>query len=56
VRRSSVDELDDDGTTLDPLLERQVDSIRNLVDQYMTIMTKKMMDTVPKVRRDRNMA
>lgn len=48
-KESDAEDVDDDGSSLDPLLERQVDSIRNLVDKYMTIMTKKMMDSVPKV-------
>eukprot|EP00038_Savillea_parva_P007812 m.172710 g.172710 ORF g.172710 m.172710 type:complete len:835 (-) comp13573_c0_seq1:293-2797(-) len=49
VKTVKEQEEEEDNSSLDPLLERQVDSIRNLVDQYMTIITKKMMDTVPKV-------
>eukprot|EP00035_Acanthoeca_spectabilis_P001491 m.80520 g.80520 ORF g.80520 m.80520 type:complete len:830 (+) comp10911_c0_seq3:402-2891(+) len=48
-KKAAEDDIEDDGSSLDPLLERQVDSIRNLVDQYNTIITKKMMDSVPKV-------
>lgn len=35
-------------TSLDPLLERQVETIRNLVDSYMKIVTKTFRDLVPK--------
>lgn len=32
-KKAAEDDIEDDGSSLDPLLERQVDSIRNLVDQ-----------------------
>lgn len=35
-------------TSLDPQLERQVETIRNLVDSYMKIVTKTCRDLVPK--------
>ena len=34
--------------TMDPQLERQVETIRNLVDSYMKIVTKTCRDLVPK--------
>lgn len=34
--------------SLDPMLERQVETIRNLVDSYMRIVTKTTRDMVPK--------
>ncbi|KAJ6219368.1 hypothetical protein RDWZM_005180 [Blomia tropicalis] len=36
-------------SSLDPQLERQVETIRNLVDSYMKIVTKTYRDLVPKV-------
>lgn len=36
-------------TSLDPMLERQVETIRNLVDSYMKIVTKTFRDLVPKL-------
>ncbi|XP_065089143.1 dynamin isoform X3 [Ochlerotatus camptorhynchus] len=44
------DETSDVGQTssLDPQLERQVETIRNLVDSYMKIVTKTTRDMVPK--------
>ena len=33
---------------MDPQLERQVETIRNLVDSYMRIVTKTIRDLVPK--------
>lgn len=33
---------------MDPQLERQVETIRNLVDSYMRIVTKTTRDLVPK--------
>lgn len=36
-------------TSLDPQLERQVETIRNLVDSYMKITTKTFRDIVPKL-------
>lgn len=38
----------DDINSLDPQLERQVETIRNLVDSYMKIVTKTIRDLVPK--------
>lgn len=35
-------------SSLDPQLERQVETIRNLVDSYMRIVTKTTRDMVPK--------
>ncbi len=40
----SVDEV----SSTDPQLERQVETIRNLVDSYMRIITKTIRDLVPK--------
>ena len=34
---------------MDPQLERQVETIRNLVDSYMKIVTKTCKDLVPKI-------
>ncbi|CAL2039636.1 unnamed protein product [Caenorhabditis brenneri] len=39
---------DSDEASIDPLLERQVETIRNLVDSYMKIVTKTIKDIVPK--------
>jgi len=36
-------------STLDPQLERQVETIRNLVDSYMAIVNKTIRDLVPKI-------
>lgn len=36
-------------TSLDPVLERQVETIRNLVDSYMKIVSKTFRDLVPKL-------
>ncbi|XP_074599197.1 dynamin-1 shibire isoform X2 [Brevipalpus obovatus] len=36
-------------SSLDPQLERQVETIRNLVDSYMKIVTKTLRDLVPKI-------
>ncbi|XP_023225471.1 dynamin-like isoform X2 [Centruroides sculpturatus] len=36
-------------TSMDPQLERQVETIRNLVDSYMRIVTKTFRDLVPKI-------
>ncbi|XP_055948970.1 dynamin-like isoform X1 [Argiope bruennichi] len=41
-------EENDSTTSLDPQLERQVETIRNLVDSYMKIITKTFRDLVPK--------
>lgn len=37
-----------DAGSMDPQLERQVETIRNLVDSYMKIVTKTTRDLVPK--------
>ncbi|KJE93251.1 dynamin 1 [Capsaspora owczarzaki ATCC 30864] len=39
---------DDMSASLDPALERQVETIRNLVDSYMAIVSKTVRDLVPK--------
>ncbi|XP_059608848.1 dynamin isoform X2 [Phlebotomus argentipes] len=39
---------DNETSSLDPQLERQVETIRNLVDSYMKIVTKTTRDMVPK--------
>lgn len=39
---------DQSTSSLDPMLERQVETIRNLVDSYMRIVTKTTRDMVPK--------
>ena len=33
---------------MDPLMERQIETIRNLVDSYMKIISKNIQDVVPK--------
>jgi len=38
----------DDVASLDPQLERQVETIRNLVDSYLKIVHKTQRDIVPK--------
>lgn len=38
-----------ESTSLDPQLERQVETIRNLVESYMKIVTKSFRDLVPKL-------
>ncbi|GAB6023415.1 hypothetical protein CHUAL_008201 [Chamberlinius hualienensis] len=38
----------EEATSMDPQLERQVETIRNLVDSYMKIITKTIRDLVPK--------
>ncbi|CAG7718237.1 unnamed protein product [Allacma fusca] len=40
--------VSDTSSSLDPQLERQVETIRNLVDSYMKIVTKTTRDLVPK--------
>ncbi|XP_014767854.1 dynamin-1 isoform X2 [Octopus bimaculoides] len=42
------DESKDDTTSMDPQLERQVETIRNLVDSYMRLVYKTHRDLVPK--------
>jgi dynamin GTPase len=39
---------EEDNSSMDPQLERQVETIRNLVDSYMRIVTKTIRDLVPK--------
>ncbi|XP_008179238.1 dynamin isoform X4 [Acyrthosiphon pisum] len=47
---SNSDESSTESTTsMDPVLERQVETIRNLVDSYMKIVTKSCRDLVPKI-------
>ncbi|XP_075228266.1 dynamin-1 shibire isoform X3 [Lycorma delicatula] len=47
--QSNGDEGGSEGTSsMDPMLERQVETIRNLVDSYMKIVTKTTRDLVPK--------
>lgn len=41
-------ESHDTSSSMDPQLERQVETIRNLVDSYMRIVTKTTRDLVPK--------
>lgn len=42
------DQNEQSSSSLDPMLERQVETIRNLVDSYMRIVTKTTRDMVPK--------
>ncbi|XP_076346935.1 dynamin-1-like isoform X1 [Tachypleus tridentatus] len=42
-------ESESTGQSIDPQLERQVETIRNLVDSYMKIVTKTFRDLVPKI-------
>ena len=42
-----MDGMGNEGS-LDPQLERQVETIRNLVDSYMKIITKTVKDLIPK--------
>ena len=48
---TDVNPLDDGtfGQNMDPILERQVETIRNLVDSYVRIVTKKIKDQIPKI-------
>lgn len=39
----------DVSSSMDPQLERQVETIRNLVDSYMAIVSKTIRDLVPKI-------
>ena len=41
-------QLGDLGTDLDPMVERQIETIRNLVDSYLRIVSKNVQDMVPK--------
>uniref|UniRef100_A0A7E4VA47 Dynamin n=1 Tax=Panagrellus redivivus TaxID=6233 RepID=A0A7E4VA47_PANRE len=43
-----IDENGVEESSMDPQLERQVETIRNLVDSYMRIITKTIRDLVPK--------
>ncbi|KAG9511385.1 Dynamin, partial [Fragariocoptes setiger] len=45
----TVTKAKDELSSLDPQLERQVETIRNLVDSYMKIVTKTFRDLVPKL-------
>lgn len=45
---NSQDSGEQQSSSLDPQLERQVETIRNLVDSYMKIVTKTTRDMVPK--------
>eukprot|EP01135_Chromosphaera_perkinsii_P012211 Nk52_evm30s2612 gene=Nk52_evmTU30s2612 len=45
ITDGSQDELG----SVDPILERQVDTIRNLVDSYMEIVQKTFLDMIPKI-------
>uniref|UniRef100_A0A0A1WMG6 Dynamin n=1 Tax=Zeugodacus cucurbitae TaxID=28588 RepID=A0A0A1WMG6_ZEUCU len=48
VAQENGDESASEESTSDPQLERQVETIRNLVDSYMKIVTKTTRDMVPK--------
>lgn len=48
VAQENGDESTSEESTSDPQLERQVETIRNLVDSYMKIVTKTTRDMVPK--------
>ncbi|XP_073993758.1 dynamin-1 shibire isoform X4 [Rhodnius prolixus] len=49
TEQANGDEGGGEGTSsMDPMLERQVETIRNLVDSYMKIVTKTTRDLVPK--------
>lgn len=41
-------EAEGDMEAMDPQLERQVETIRNLVESYMSIVSKNIQDGVPK--------
>ncbi|KRZ53123.1 Dynamin, partial [Trichinella nativa] len=45
---AGAEERQEDNSSMDPQLERQVETIRNLVDSYMRIVTKTIRDLVPK--------
>ncbi|KAF1756089.1 hypothetical protein GCK72_012542 [Caenorhabditis remanei] len=49
MRSTSPEEDPQESASMDPQLERQVETIRNLVDSYMRIVTKTIKDMVPKV-------
>ena len=44
-----TDTADDRSHSADPQLERQVETIRNLVDSYMLIVMKTLKDMTPKM-------
>ncbi|KAG4072058.1 hypothetical protein HA402_015557 [Bradysia odoriphaga] len=48
VSENDEDQSEQQTSSLDPQLERQVETIRNLVDSYMRIVTKTTRDMVPK--------
>jgi len=48
ISANGEDTVTDTASSLDPQLERQVETIRNLVDSYMKIVTKTTRDLVPK--------
>ncbi|EFO88131.1 hypothetical protein CRE_11600 [Caenorhabditis remanei] len=50
MRSTSPDEDPQESESMDPQLERQVETIRNLVDSYMRIVTKTIKDMVPKAQ------
>nr|CAG4638278.1 EOG090X01UE [Cyclestheria hislopi] len=47
-QNNGEDQSAETSTSMDPQLERQVETIRNLVDSYMKIVTKTTRDLVPK--------
>ena len=47
-RLHSIPPQGQDLDSMDPQLERQVETIRNLVDSYLAIVSKNVRDTVPK--------
>ncbi|ULT99086.1 hypothetical protein L3Y34_000435 [Caenorhabditis briggsae] len=48
VQNEEEQQMTSQETSMDPQLERQVETIRNLVDSYMRIITKTIKDLVPK--------
>ncbi|KHJ45264.1 dynamin family protein [Trichuris suis] len=48
VINSCAENVAEESSSMDPQLERQVETIRNLVDSYMRIVTKTIRDLVPK--------
>ncbi|ESO04100.1 hypothetical protein HELRODRAFT_79668 [Helobdella robusta] len=48
TQQQNSDEVKDDVGSMDPQLERQVETIRNLVDSYLRIVHKTQRDMVPK--------
>ena len=47
--KDSTDDSDSRSHSADPQLERQVETIRNLVDSYMLIVMKTLKDMTPKM-------